>query len=75
MTEPANSRDVPVPVPRVPPGQPTLRRKPSDLDALSVITSEDVDAARRLWKRFAPDGYQGLIDAKADPPVSRRGPA
>jgi hypothetical protein len=41
-----------------------LRRSPSDLDALSVVTSDDVDAARAAWKRLAPNGYQGLIDAK-----------
>ena len=53
-------------VPRVPLGTVGLRRSASDLDALSVITAEDVEAARVMWRRHAPDGSKGLIDAKTE---------
>jgi len=49
---------------RVLSGQPALRRSAADMDRLSEITPDDVDAARKAWKRLAPAGFQGLIDAK-----------
>ena len=35
-----------------------------DLDAASRVTEADVAAAARLWRRLAPEGFRGLINAR-----------
>lgn len=65
MTEPAKP-----PTPLTPgrkPLGPALHRTAADIDRLAKITDEDVLDARDLWHDLAPDGYQGLIDARVPP--------
>jgi hypothetical protein len=41
-----------------------IRRSDEELDALAEVTPEDIEAARDLWDKDAPERYRGLIDAE-----------
>jgi hypothetical protein len=45
----------------VPIGQP-LPLSDADLDALAVITPEDIEAAKKLWRDSVPDEFRDLLD-------------
>jgi hypothetical protein len=41
-----------------------------DLDALSLVTVEDIDAAIKQWREDAPRVFQNLLDAQPEEDVS-----
>jgi hypothetical protein len=54
------------------PQQPTAKgpaepRSDEDIDRLSTVGPEDADQGVEDWRRDAPEGYKGLIDAEPDP--------
>jgi hypothetical protein len=47
---------------KVPLGQP-LEWSDADLDTLSQISPQDVQAAQQRWRNVAPTRYRNLLDA------------
>jgi hypothetical protein len=47
--------------PTVPLGKP-LQLTDAELDALAVITPEDIQAAKALWSQAAPDKFKDLLN-------------
>lgn len=42
---------------------PALKRTEAELDAASAVTADDIFYARAMWRSYAPDGYEALLDA------------
>jgi hypothetical protein len=55
----------PAPAPRRPIGR-AIRRDDEARERAARITAEDVLAARLMWHRGAPSGWQGLIEARRE---------
>jgi hypothetical protein len=47
---------------KIPLGKP-LPLSDADLDALAVVTPDDIEAAKRLWRESVPDEFKDLLDA------------
>jgi hypothetical protein len=45
-----------------------IRRTAEERDHAATVTAADVLAARMEWHRRAVPGWQGLIEAKVEPP-------
>lgn len=52
---------------KVPLGKP-LELTEEELDALAEITPEDIEAAKRLWRKAAPAEFKNLLDAEEGEP-------
>ena len=46
---------------KIPLGAP-LSLSDDDLDVLAIITSEDIEAAKKLWRDSVPDEFADLLD-------------
>ena len=43
-----------------------LDRSDEELDRLSEITMDDIEAAQVFWKKHAPAAFKNLLDAKEE---------
>jgi hypothetical protein len=62
--------DTPTPANRRPIGS-AIRRNDEARERLSQVGPGDVVAARMTWMRYAPPGWQGLIEARVSEGESR----
>ena len=52
---------------KVPLGKP-LQLTDEELDILAQITPEDIEAAKKLWRKAAPAEFKRLLDAEEGEP-------
>ena len=52
---------------KVPLGKP-LDLTDEELDILAQITPEDIEAAKKLWRKAAPAEFKNLLDAEEGEP-------
>lgn len=48
---------------KVPIGKP-LHLTPKQLDKLAQVTDEDIEQAKKLWRKYAPPVFADLLDAE-----------